>query len=69
MIGSRKTEVTREMALLLLAGFIIAVWMRAPTEIYVSYVLGLSAKAGAFMWGNAQEHRSKKVDSLAGQPV
>jgi hypothetical protein len=57
MKGDRKLKSAREHALILLLGFIVAVWLKADVTIFGYFVGGLVGKQIAFMWGNAQEHK------------
>lgn len=47
------------MALLITLGFVFAVVMKAPTELFVAYVGPVVTITMAFMWGNAQEHKAQ----------
>jgi len=49
----------------LLVGFGIACWMKAPVELYVAYVVGISGTAFSFMWGNAQVHKANNGNSTS----
>lgn len=58
MKGERKVKVSTLNLLLMFAGFGLAAWMKAPTELFVAYVVGLNGTAFSFMWGNAQTHKA-----------
>jgi hypothetical protein len=69
--GQRKVRHAREQSLLLLCGFLVASWMKSPTELFVAFVVGVTGLSGAFVWGNAQEHRAKpnSVNSVPEAPA
>ena len=56
--GSRKLQVNRQSQLIVLLGFIIGVWMKAPVEMFVAFVIGIGGNAFSFMWGNSKEHQA-----------
>jgi hypothetical protein len=64
-VGQRKMRHAREMAFLLLLGFIVAVFAKAPAELFVTFVTGLGVQSGAFIWGNAKEHLAKSPTPAA----
>lgn len=65
-VGQRKLRHAREMALLLVLGFALAVWCKAPAELFVAFVTGLGVQSGAFVWGNAREHEAKAKEGILG---
>lgn len=56
--GGRKMAVDRTTKLFLLAGFMLAVWMKADNQLFIAYVVAISGTSFGFMWGNAQEHKA-----------
>ena len=57
--GQRKLRHVREQTLILLCGFLAAVWMRAPENIFWAFVVGLGGLSGAFVLGNVGEHKAE----------
>lgn len=59
MVGTRKVKDGRETLLALLLGFVIAAYLKAPVELYVTFAACAVGKTGIFNWGNAKEHASQ----------
>lgn len=57
--GERKLKHAQQTELMLLLGFGFAVFAKAPPELFVSFVGGLSAVSGIFVWGNRAEYAVK----------
>ena len=58
MKGNRKSQHSREAKLILLCGFAIAVFAKADTALFTTFAVSIVGASGAFMWGNAQEHKA-----------
>ena len=57
--GQRKVKHAREQGFILFLGFAVAVWMKAPTELFVAFVVGLTGISGAFVYGNTKVHQAQ----------
>lgn len=64
--GKRKTGANLQAQLMLLAAFLFAVWMKAPLDLYLAFVVGVGGTSTAFMWGNRGEHLA---DALASREL
>lgn len=56
--GSRKLKESRETALSILLGFVVAAYFNVSAELFGMLVLGMAGKSAGFMWGNAKEHQN-----------
>jgi mannose/fructose/N-acetylgalactosamine-specific phosphotransferase system component IIC len=59
--GGRKMAVDSNTKYFLLAGFILALYMKADSQLFIAYGVFVSGTGFAFMWGNSQEHKSDAV--------
>lgn len=59
--GERKTRHAFQQSILLTVGFIIAVAAKAPHELFISFVTGLAAISGAYIYGNVKNHQASVV--------
>ncbi len=58
--GTRKLKESRETALGILLGFIVAAYFNVGAELFGMFVLGMAGKSAGFMWGNSKEHQHGK---------
>lgn len=66
--GQRKIKHTREQTLVLLLGFCVATWMKAPTELFVAFGVCLTGLSGAFILGNVKVHQANAEAAPATTP-
>jgi mannose/fructose/N-acetylgalactosamine-specific phosphotransferase system component IIC len=69
MKGDRKQKNSRETKLLLTLGFIVAVYLKADASLFTTFAAGIVGASGAFMWGNAQEHKHAATAPAAPEPA
>lgn len=54
--GQRKLKQAQQSAVVLLIGFVVAVYCKADASLFAAFVTGLGVQTGAFIWGNRAEH-------------
>ena len=62
---STKVQESRETALLLFAGFLVAAYLKCDVNLYYGFGAMVVGKTGVFMWGKSKEYQANTTVEVA----